>query len=149
MARKRAKPSSSSEPESQGDGIATEQQVQAQEEHEEPAAAVDDGDAAATAVSESDRAFYSNAGAYVRDDTGVLESAFTPGVHASLVRALNVVFVVLFVCLTSLLVVTRGNLHVCVFFVLAILLSGSLQWYVESRARSVESRARALAAARR
>lgn len=144
MARKRAKPSSSSEPESQGDGIATEQQVQAQEEHEEPAAAVD-GDAAVTAVSESDRAFYSNAGAYVRDDTGVLESAFTPGVHASLVRALNVVFVVLFVCLTSLLVVTRGNLHVCVFFVLAILLFGSLQWYVESRARSV----RAVTAARR
>jgi hypothetical protein len=82
---------------------------------------------------QSELQFFANAGVYVKDSSvGILESAITPGIHASLVQAVNVVFVLVFICVLTLAVITRGNLHVLVFMGLFVLLFISFQWYAVS-----------------
>ena len=97
---------------------------------DEPTATASAESEPSNAAEQTDREYYAKAGAYVADDSvGFLESAFTPGVHASLVRALNVVFAVIFVLLLIVMIIIGLNIHVCVFFVLSLLLFGSLHWY--------------------
>lgn len=60
----------------------------------------------------------------------IVDSIFTPGTNSGLIRAMDMSFYALFVTLAALVVMTRGNGHVCALFALSIGLFVSIKWCV-------------------
>ncbi|RKP02149.1 hypothetical protein CXG81DRAFT_25168 [Caulochytrium protostelioides] len=65
----------------------------------------------------------------------VINGIFEPGVNASTIAVMNGSFYALFVCLATLLVLTRGNIHVGVLTALAAGLFASVQFVLREQRR--------------
>ncbi|KAJ1940879.1 hypothetical protein FBU59_003676 [Linderina macrospora] len=66
----------------------------------------------------------------------VIDSIFEPGVNHGVLVVMNCAFAGLFLILLYLLVATGFNLHVCALTLIAILLFGSIQWFIRELANS-------------
>lgn len=60
----------------------------------------------------------------------IIDSIFTPGTNSGLIRAMDMSFYALFVVLATMVVLTRGNGHVCALFALSVGLFASIKWCV-------------------
>jgi len=58
----------------------------------------------------------------------VVDSIFTPGTNAGLIKAMSFSFYALFATLATLVYATEGNLHVCALLALSVALYGSIRW---------------------
>lgn len=61
----------------------------------------------------------------------VIQSVFQPGVNQGVVQFLAVIFVLLFLMITSLLIALGPNIHILIMSLLAIVLAGLMFWYVQ------------------
>lgn len=64
----------------------------------------------------------------------IIDSIFTPGTNSGLIRAMEMSFYALFATLLGLVVLTRGNGHVCALFGLSVGLFASIKWCAGSLA---------------
>ncbi|BGP52843.1 hypothetical protein JCM8202_003924 [Rhodotorula sphaerocarpa] len=60
----------------------------------------------------------------------IIDSIFTPGTNSGLIRAMEMSFYALFATLLGLVVLTRGNGHVCALFGLSVGLFASIKWFL-------------------
>jgi hypothetical protein len=62
----------------------------------------------------------------------IVDSIFTPGTNSGLIRAMDMSFYALFAVLVVMVVLTRGNGHICALFALSVGLFASIKWCVGS-----------------
>ncbi|GAA5991990.1 hypothetical protein JCM10908_000685 [Rhodotorula pacifica] len=72
----------------------------------------------------------------------IIDSIFTPGTNSGLIRAMEMSFYALFVVLAGMVVLTRGNGHVCALFALSIGLFASIKWFLVQIAEAEEQHRR-------
>ncbi|GAA5866357.1 hypothetical protein JCM3774_006630 [Rhodotorula dairenensis] len=72
----------------------------------------------------------------------IVDSIFTPGTNSGLIRAMDMSFYALFVVLATMVVLTRGNGHVCALFALSVGLFVSIKWFLVQIAESEEQHRR-------
>ncbi|GAA6047819.1 hypothetical protein JCM3770_004658 [Rhodotorula araucariae] len=60
----------------------------------------------------------------------IVDSIFTPGTNSGLLRAMNASFYALFATLFGMVVLTRGNGHVCALLALSVALWASIKWFL-------------------
>lgn len=60
----------------------------------------------------------------------IVDSIFTPGTNSGLIRAMDMSFYALFAVLVVMVVLTRGNGHICALFALSVGLFASIKWCV-------------------
>lgn len=69
----------------------------------------------------------------------IVDSIFTPGTNSGLIRAMDMSFYALFAVLVVMVVLTRGNGHICALFALSVGLFASIKWCVGSSLMSASS----------
>ena len=58
----------------------------------------------------------------------MVDSVFTPGTNAGLIKAMSYSFYALFATLATLVYATGGNVHVCLLLLLSVALFASIKW---------------------
>lgn len=64
----------------------------------------------------------------------IVNSIFEPGVNRGVLLIMNASFLGLFLILLYLLYATSFNIHVCLLFLLSLLLFISIQWFIKQTA---------------
>ncbi|KWU46683.1 hypothetical protein RHOSPDRAFT_31499 [Rhodotorula sp. JG-1b] len=72
----------------------------------------------------------------------IVDSIFTPGTNSGLIRAMDMSFYALFAVLVVMVVLTRGNGHICALFALSVGLFASIKWFLVQIAEAEEQHRR-------